>query len=74
MAQVADQSGHPVARLETREEQLVQRDGDHAGEADVERVVVEEGDAEQGGGGWPWILAGLKTYLETGRQMVGSGS
>ncbi|MDO5697222.1 MAG: SRPBCC domain-containing protein [Dermatophilus congolensis] len=36
--------------------------------------VEGTGDAEQGGGGWPWILAGLKTYLETGHQMVGSGS
>ena len=36
--------------------------------------VVGAGNAEQGGGGWPWILAGLKTYLETGHQMVGSGS
>jgi hypothetical protein len=23
---------------------------------------------------WPWVLAGMKTYLETGRQMAGSGS
>ena len=36
--------------------------------------VAGTGDAEQGGGGWPWVLAGLKTYLETGHQMVGSGS
>lgn len=36
--------------------------------------VEGSGDAEQGGGGWPWVLAGLKTYLETGHQMVGSGS
>jgi uncharacterized protein YndB with AHSA1/START domain len=32
------------------------------------------GSAEQGGGGWPWVLAGLKTLLETGRPMVGSGA
>lgn len=31
-------------------------------------------DPAQGGGGWPWTLAGLKTYLETGSRMVGSGS
>ena len=23
----------------------------------------------QGGGGWPWVLSGLKTVLETGRAM-----
>lgn len=26
-------------------------------------------DPDQGGGGWPWCLAGLKTLLETGRPM-----
>jgi len=31
-------------------------------------------DPYQGGGGWPWSLAGLKTYLETGSPMVGSGT
>lgn len=31
-------------------------------------------DPHQGGGGWPWSLAGLKTYVETGGRMVGSGS
>lgn len=38
--------------------------------ADVEGT----GSAEQGGGGWPWILAGLKTLLETGHPMVGAGA
>lgn len=27
------------------------------------------GDPDQGGGGWPWCLSGLKTLLETGRSM-----
>ena len=26
-------------------------------------------DPDQGGGGWPWCLSGLKTLLETGREM-----
>lgn len=26
-------------------------------------------DPDQGGGGWPWCLGGLKTLLETGRSM-----
>jgi len=38
------------------------------------RDVEGSGNAEQGGGGWPWILAGMKTYVETGRQMAGSGA
>jgi len=36
--------------------------------------VEGTGDAAQGGGGWPWILASIKTLLETGRSMVGTGS
>lgn len=36
--------------------------------------VEGSGDAAQGGGGWPWVLAGMKTYLETGHQMIGSGA
>jgi len=36
--------------------------------------VEGTGDAAMGGGGWPWVLAGLKTLLETGRPMVGSGA
>lgn len=27
------------------------------------------GDPDQGGGGWPWALSGLKTLLETGAPM-----
>ena len=37
-------------------------------------VAGRDAAPEQGGGGWPWILAGMKTYLETGKAMVGSGS
>ena len=47
---------------------------DCRGAQNTARDVEGTGNAEQGGGGWPWVLAGLKTYLETGRQMVGSGS
>lgn len=36
--------------------------------------VAGGNDPHQGGGGWPWSLAGLKTYVETGGRMVGSGS
>lgn len=32
------------------------------------------GDAAQGGGGWPWVLASLKTLLETGQPMAGAGA
>lgn len=28
----------------------------------------------QGGGGWPWVLSGLKTVLETGRSMEQAGA
>lgn len=47
---------------------------DCTGAQNTARDIEGTGNAEQGGGGWPWVLAGLKTYLETGRQMVGSGS
>lgn len=47
---------------------------DCSGAQNTARDVEGSGDAAQGGGGWPWVLAGLKTYLETGRQMAGSGS
>ncbi|MFD2397151.1 hypothetical protein ACFSVJ_10685 [Prauserella oleivorans] len=36
--------------------------------------VAGNGDVEQGGGGWPWVLASLKTLLETGRAMTTAGS
>lgn len=32
------------------------------------------GEPAQGAGGWPWVLASLKTLVETGHAMVGSGS
>lgn len=35
--------------------------------------IAGGGEPNQGGGGWPWVLAGLKTVLETGEAMVGSG-
>ncbi|GAB95058.1 uncharacterized protein YndB with AHSA1/START domain [Kineosphaera limosa] len=47
---------------------------DCTGAQNTARDIEGTGDAAQGGGGWPWVLAGLKTYLETGRQMVGSGA
>lgn len=47
---------------------------DCTGAQNTARDVEGTGDAAQGGGGWPWVLAGLKTYLETGHQMVGAGS
>ncbi|MBM6404846.1 SRPBCC domain-containing protein [Phycicoccus sp. CSK15P-2] len=46
---------------------------DCTGAQNTARDVEGTGDAIQGGGGWPWVLAGLKTLLETGRPMVGSG-
>lgn len=33
--------------------------------------VAGGADPGQGGGGWPWCLAGLKTLLETGRPLDG---
>lgn len=36
--------------------------------------VAGGNDPHQGGGGWPWCLASLKTYVETGGRMVGSGT
>ncbi|MCW5952667.1 MAG: SRPBCC domain-containing protein [Propionibacteriaceae bacterium] len=36
--------------------------------------VAGGGEPAQGAGGWPWTLASLKTLVETGRPMVGSGS
>lgn len=36
--------------------------------------VAGNGDAENGGGGWPWELSSLKTLLETGRAMTTAGA
>lgn len=47
---------------------------DCTGAQPTARDVEGTGDPDQGGGGWPWILASLKTLLETGRPMVGAGS
>ncbi len=38
---------------------------------DLAVEVAGGGEPAQGGGGWPWAVAGLKTLLETGRPMVG---
>lgn len=46
---------------------------DCTGAQNTARDIEGTGDAAQGGGGWPWILASLKTLLETGRPMVTSG-
>jgi uncharacterized protein YndB with AHSA1/START domain len=34
-------------------------------------VQGNDGDPNQGGGGWPWILSDLKSLLETGKTLVG---
>src|SRR5690606_11575533 len=36
--------------------------------------VAGNGDVENGGGGWPWELASLKTLLETGSTMTTAGA
>ncbi|GGA61223.1 transcriptional regulator [Pseudoclavibacter endophyticus] len=36
--------------------------------------VAGNDNVEQGGGGWPWTLASLKTLLETGRPMTTAGA
>lgn len=36
--------------------------------------VAGNNNVEQGGGGWPWTLASLKTLLETGRPMATAGA
>ena len=48
MLEMQRQTGQPVAGLETGEHQLVQGDRCQAAEADVQGVVVEQGDAQQG--------------------------
>lgn len=41
-----------------------------AGAPETARQVAGAGPAgDQGGGGWPWILSGLKTLVESGREM-----
>lgn len=36
--------------------------------------VAGTNGAEDGGGGWPWVLSSLKTLLETGEPMTTAGS
>jgi uncharacterized protein YndB with AHSA1/START domain len=41
-------------------------------EAPIAASMVDgDGDLQEGGGGWPWILSGLKTLLETGESVAG---
>jgi hypothetical protein len=47
---------------------------DCTGARNTARDVEGSGDVTQGRGGWPWVLAGMKTLLETGRPMAGSGA
>lgn len=46
---------------------------DCTGAQNTAKDIEGTGDADQGGGGWPWVLASLKTLLETGKPMVGAG-
>ncbi len=47
---------------------------DCTGAQNTARDIEGTGNAQQGGGGWPWILASIKTLIETGKPMAGSGS
>ena len=47
MPQVPGQAGQAGAVLEAGEAELVERDGGEAGQRHLQRVVVEERDAEQ---------------------------
>lgn len=47
---------------------------DCAGAPNTAMDVEGTGNAAQGGGGWPWVLASLKTLLETGEPMVSAGA
>ncbi len=47
---------------------------DCTGAQNTARDVEGTGDANMGGGGWPWVLASIKTLLETGHPMVGAGA
>lgn len=40
-----------------------------SGAPETAKQVAGGGDAQNGGGGWPWVLSGLKTRLETGHVM-----
>lgn len=34
-------------------------------------MTAGDGDAQAGGGGWPWVLSDLKSLLETGKNLAG---
>lgn len=42
---------------------------DLTGVPDLAVQTAGGGEPASGGGGWPWVLSGLKTLLETGRSM-----
>jgi uncharacterized protein YndB with AHSA1/START domain len=42
---------------------------DLEGAPTVAAQTIGDGQAEQGGGGWPWILSDLKSLLETGEPL-----
>ncbi|GLY64854.1 SRPBCC domain-containing protein [Amycolatopsis taiwanensis] len=44
---------------------------DLAGKPQHAAQVEGAGDADQGGGGWPWVLSDLKSLLETGSRLAG---
>ena len=48
VSEMAGEAGQAKAGLESGEQDLVGADGDEAGQCDLQRVVVEERDAEQG--------------------------
>ncbi len=43
---------------------------DLEGAPQLAQLVAGEWEVNGAGGGWPWILSGLKTLLETGTEMV----
>lgn len=40
----------------------------------AEQVAGSPDASNEGGGGWPWVLSGIKTLLETGRKMEESAA
>jgi uncharacterized protein YndB with AHSA1/START domain len=71
-----DTSAEPHTRLtyEIRENQggvcTLTITHDVTGAPMVGGMVSGAGDADRGGGGWPWILSDLKSLLETGQRMA----
>ena len=43
---------------------------DLEGAPSVAAMTAGDGQAEQGGGGWPWVLSDLKSLLETGEPLA----